>query len=138
MVHKDLMAAKEPKSTTLYDSTFIKALNIGGSYSSGTRVFVGAAPLGNHHALDHYVEVDNAPVSVSIQNPMYIPGGALGLAALLDSDEIVDDPMWPRDKESVVFTELSNIEDTIVAHRHETIMGSPCPSAFLPSQTNML
>lgn len=134
VVHKDLLQAKEPKSTTLYDDTFEKALLIGGGYENA-KVFVGAAPLGNAHAIDHYVTVKKRPVSVELANPMYIAGGTLGLAALLDDTQILDDPVWPRDKESIVFNEHSNLEDTLVRRRYESIAGAPCPDGFLPSKT---
>lgn len=136
VVHKDLLAAKDPKVTTLYDETFKMALSIGGSYGTGTRVFVGGAPLGNTHAIDHYVTVQGDPVSVDLANPLYVPGGTIGLATLLGDADLVEDPIWPRDQESVTFTNTSFLEDTIANHRYESICGCPCPPAFLPSKTN--
>ena len=64
---------------------------------------------------------------------MYIPGGDVGLAALIGEETTEDDPIWPRNEEQVVFTENTQLEDSIIRHRYKELTGAPCPEHFLPS-----
>lgn len=135
IVHKDLLEDKNPKCTTIYDELINKALLIGGGYKDGSRVFIGAAPLGDKHALDHYITVKQEPVEITLDNPLYIPGGQHSMSDLLGDSDASDDPLWPRHSETVTFTDHSDLEEKIAQKRYYTLMGTSCPKNLLPSAT---
>lgn len=116
----------------VYDNVMQQCLQIGGSYKSNSRVWVG---LGMENTLDHYIKIPgDAECSFSIRNPLYTPRGAF-VDLIDDCEDIPDDDVWPRDKETCEFTHESKLEDVIVAQRYRQAFGGTIPKEWLPSST---
>lgn len=115
-----------------YDATILDCLKIGGSYKPGGRIWLS---MGQEGAVDtHVVVPDQRTVSRELPNPMYRDTSDLE-AFMSDTELLPDDTVWPRHKKKCLFTEKSNLEDSIVKQRHLQNFACPVRDAWLPSFT---
>lgn len=133
VVHKDLLDNMDGvRRSGLYDDVLLKALLIGGSYRSSSRVWMS---MGMEGTLDHYILIPAAGTcNEALKNPLYTPTEIF--ADLMgDMTDVPDDSVWPRLEKQCTFTERSKLEDTLSQQRHQTSFGVALPDAWLPSNT---
>ena len=136
LIHKGLLDNMDgSRRVGVYDNVMQKCLQIGGSYKPGSRAWVG---LGIEDTLDHYIVLpQNKECHFEVKNPLYTPYGAF--ADLIDDcDDIPDDAVWPRHKQTCVFTHETMMEDLIVAQRYKQAFNGDIPTEWLPSNTAYL